>query len=370
MSTKHFRSILLAIPVVGLALLLAISPTTVSLGQDPTDTPTLEPGVLKVTEPSGISDTWLQWDKSACEFKEVSDHPDTWSAVLRESDTPYKVGYATQSETLSPILTLVDNNIRDNLTAAGLELIYGNNDYPSTTLPVSVAETIALQKPDIFISFNVLEAIMDAVNKPFRDGCVPVIQIEASAPGTIFFGTDNVISGKLAGSYLADYATKKGWTQVTALGVRQLNVGAALDARITECQNAIVAKFPDAKVDNIISDSTATSQTATADWLTANPDAKGTLVCTMADIFAVGVANAFKGANRTAEGAVMGMLATADSRALIKAGDSALVASVDFSFAYFGDYLIPIAQDILDGKPVPAAINQALTVIDSSNVDQ
>ncbi|MCC7449538.1 MAG: sugar ABC transporter substrate-binding protein [Anaerolineae bacterium] len=367
-----FKALLLAVV---LFLLVAISgqPTIVSIGQSPTQSATQAADAMtlpKTTEPAGIGKTWVQWDKSTCAFKEVTDHPDKWSAVLRKQDKPFKVGYATQSETLSPILTLVDNNIRDNIKATGLTLIYGNNDYPSTTLPVTVAQTIALQKPDVFISFNVLDAIMEAVNKPFKDACIPVIQIEATAPGTVFFGTDNIISGNLAGSYLADYAAKKGWKSVTALGVRQLNVGASLDMRVTECQNAIKAKFPDAKVDNITSDSTATSQSATADWLTAHPNDKGILVCTMADIFAVGVANGFKGANRVDDGAVMGMLATADSRALIKAGGSALVASVDFNFAKFGDYLIPIAQDVVDGKPVPNVINQQLQVIDSTNVDK
>jgi ABC-type sugar transport system substrate-binding protein len=92
-----------------------------------------------------------------------------------------------------------------------------------------------------------------------------------------------------------------------------------------------------------------------SDWFTANPaSATGTVViCTIADIYAVGAGNAAKAAGRVGSVFASGVAGSADAVALIKAGDPVLVGSVDFRFQDWGKILVPLMLDSMEGLVVP-----------------
>ena len=45
-----------------------------------------------------------------------------------------------------------------------------------------------------------------------------------------------------------------------------------------------------------------------------------------------------------------------------------MVGSIDFAYNHYADYLIPLAEDIVDGKAVPTEVHQQLAVLDKTNV--
>jgi ABC-type sugar transport system substrate-binding protein len=52
---------------------------------------------------------------------------------------------------------------------------------------------------------------------------------------------------------------------------------------------------------------------------------------------------------------------------MIKAG-SAFRGTVNQRFDTYGLYLVPMVQDILAGKPIPAVVHQKLEMMDKSNI--
>lgn len=328
------------------------------------------PAALLSTQAGSIGSTWVRWDKAACKYQEAAKPGDTWTAVLRMPSTPFTLGFGTQGEGIA-LLDALNGAMKATAARVGVPLVYANyNTLNSTTDVITQAQTIALRKPDAVISFNVLTAQIPAVNTLF--GCTPIVQITAPAPNTVVFGASSSDVGKTEGQYLADYAKKQNWAagSVTVLGLQTPSLGASIGERITLCQSTVQSLLPGAKVDNLpsVASTTADAQTKVTDWLTAHPNDKNVLVCTISDIYAFGVANAFKGANRAQDGVVVGAGGGTDAITTIKGGGPYL-GSVDFGWSKYPDYLVPLVQDILEGKAVPSEIHQKLTVLDKSNVN-
>ena len=84
-----------------------------------------------------------------------------------------------------------------------------------------------------------------------------------------------------------------------------------------------------------------------ADWLTANPMDRRVLACTEADTAAFGIANAAGSRGRN-----VGVGGVGGS----KNPGGKFVGTVDFGFKNYGSILVPLAQNLAAGRPVPAVI--------------
>jgi ribose transport system substrate-binding protein len=222
------------------------------------------------------------------------------------------------------------------------------------------------------VSFNVLTATVPAVNQLFNAACTPVIQITAAAPNSVLFGASNELAGQLAGKWLVDYVKKQGWKpeEITLLGPLVPNLGGAINRRVTECAKVFAKAYPKAAVAQVeMGSSTVTGQQATTDWLTAHPAGGQTqhiVSCTIADIWSVAVANALAAQGRDKDAAIIGQGASADGVKAIKEGGP-IKASLWFDAGRYGDYIVPLALDVMAGKPVPLQVHQNLLVVDSRN---
>ena len=88
------------------------------------------------------------------------------------------------------------------------------------------------------------------------------------------------------------------------------------------------------------------------------------LGCNIADLLALGEVNALQAANRSDGSAILGAGGTPDVLELV--GKSALVGSVDFGYGHYADFLLAMAQDALDGKPLPNHVYTPLKVVTSA----
>lgn len=334
-------------------------------------TPNAPAGNLLTTEPGSIGSDWVTWDKKACKYVPASSHPASWTAELRKPAKPFKLGFGEQGEG-QVLLDAFNQNMKDDATKVGIPLFVGNyNTLNSSTDVVTQAQAIALRNPDIVVSFNVLTAQLQAVNSLYSAKCIPIIQITAPAPNTIVFGASNSDVGKTEGGYLAAYAKKQNWdgASTVVMGLQTPSLGAEIGKRITDCETAVSSALSGVKVDNLpqVASNTADAQTKMTDWLTAHPTSHHVLVCTISDIYAIGVANALKGSNRAQDGAVVGAGGGSDATSTIKAGGP-MIGTVDFGWGHYADYLIPLAEDVLSGKVVPTEIHQKMSVLDKTNI--
>jgi ribose transport system substrate-binding protein len=113
-------------------------------------------------------------------------------------------------------------------------------------------------------------------------------------------------------------------------------------------------------------------QQAVTDWLTAHPasgSAQHVVACTIADIWATAVANALSSQGRDKNAAIIGQGASADGVKAVASGGP-IVASLWFDSGRYGNYLVPMALDILAGKPVPMQVHQRLLVVTPQNASK
>lgn len=331
--------------------------------------------VVASVVPSSISEEWVAWDADSCSFEPATDAPTSWVGDVTKGAEVWKFGFATQSETLASVLTQMNDKLKQTSDDANVDLIFGNNDLGGAnqnTAPLTEAQRIAQQDPAVFGSFDIVESRLPAVLKPFTDKCIPVVQLEAEAEGAVFVGTDNETGGKLAGDYLGDWALQKGWAPDSTLVVSAFQPGLPenLVRRLRACEEAIVAKMPGAEVKefNVGDQFTASTMANFGAFLTAHPDSEQILVCTLADLFATGVAQEAVNADRADQVAVVGHLATVEGKEIIRKGGP-MIASVDIDFTNLGIYALAVAQDIKAGLPVPAKIFPAVRIVDAENVD-
>ncbi|MBI1351357.1 MAG: substrate-binding domain-containing protein [Actinomycetales bacterium] len=309
---------------------------------------------------------WWLWDKASCAFAPTEDHPETWEPITLKQETPLTVGFAAQ-DTVNAVNITMNESMANSAAAAGFDLATADYKFPSTTDPITAAKSLIVREPAVVISNNQLDTLLDPVNKQYADACIPVVQVVTAAEGAVLFGPSNSGMGELEGQRLIDVASARGWTadDTTLITTLFSPAGPEVAKRATVCAETVKAAFPGIKEVEYDTKSTTSSdlQSNFTDILTANPDSKNILNCTVADLWAMANANALKIAGRQATSAVTGVNGGAEVLDAIQAGDTALVGTVDLGAASWGDYWIPLAQDIAAGKPVPAEVYAPISML-------
>lgn len=322
--------------------------------------------------PAQIANDWVKWNKSTCKFVIIprSQRPKTWTAKLSKAPAGTLIGFGEQTES-NPFAQAVNMSMASATKATGAGYFAVNYQWPDTAQPVIQAQSLVAKKPSVVVSFNVIAATIPSVNALFNQACIPVIQITAASPNSVLFGASNENAGRVAGQYLARYVQKKGWnpSQVTLLGPTVPGLG-AINKRVTQCAKVFQAALPKATYSEVSMGASVTSgQQAVTDWLTAHPasgSSKYVVSCTIADIWSIAVANAITSAGRDANAAIIGQGASLDGIKAIRSGGP-IVASTWFDAGRYGDYILPLALDILANKPVPLQVHQKLLVVDKTN---
>jgi ribose transport system substrate-binding protein len=322
------------------------------------DSGTTDAKAIATSSPGIASTTWVKWDKKSCALVSATAPSGAWQAVLREQ-SGVRIGYATQAEGVA-VVDLANASMKSDTDKVKGEYVFANYAYPDAAKVLDGARSITTRKADVVASWNLLVPSMDAVLAIYKTACIPVIQISTKAAGTVLFGPDNNEVGAKEGAGLAAWAKTKGWTAatMTILGVTVPSLGDSVNLRVSGCIAAIKKEFAAAGSSSLelAASTTAEGQTKTTDWLTANPTKKQVLTCTNADTAAFGVANAAKGANRGDQLAVAGVGGSASP-------GGSFVGTVDFGFKNYGDFLVPLALDLVAGKPVPETVSPALTFV-------
>lgn len=314
---------------------------------------------ISTAVPGAMSADWVKWDPKSCTIVPATAPSGApWQAVLREKPG-VRIGYATQSEAVAVVNLANASMLSDTAKVKG-EYVFADYFYPDAAKTIDAAKSITTRKADVVASWNLIVPSMDAVLGIYKTACIPVIQISAKANGAVLFGPNNSEVGAKEGAGLVAWAKSKGLSGdgMTVLGVSTPSLGASVNLRVSSCISEVNKTFPNAVASalQLAASTTAEGQTKTTDWLTANPTKKQVLVCTNADTAAFGVANAAKSANRGDQLAVAGVGGSTSP-------GGSFVGTVDFGFKNYGDFLVPLALDLLEGKPVPATVSPALTFV-------
>ena len=298
-----------------------------------------------------------------------------YTANIRPAEQPWVIGYGDGFAGI-PFTDSVTDSINEVAEQMGVEILYCDNavDQEKT---VQCSNLIVDQNADGVIFANWIGGTQELIGGIFTDAGLPCVSYDGPHPGCIAFGPDNFESSREAGRYLAAFANEQGWdpaeTELIVLWVPDVPVmPARRDGSIAGVTESFAIPAENIHVDIPHRDITDVLPNVT-DWITANPDAKNVLCFGHSDQPGVDCALALEagGFGDRAAAASLG----ASDEALVELctrtdEESIFKATISFFPERYGQYLVPIVVDMLEGWPVPDDVIPSVSPVVRANVDE
>lgn len=334
----------------------------------------LKLGPVVGSAPVGIANgPYLAWNKKACAYEEVPEPSTPYKTETHKVDGDLQIGYMHYGDT-DPFGVANSKSMKDVAAKAGIKLNVYNLKYPSQTEAIAQAKTAVLRH-----DVGVVDAQqIPAVNKSFlkilqTDGCIPTVQMYLVTPNVPSMGADWGAVGTAEGKWLADYAKANDVTPADTALV------SCTDPDLGESVNVIFDTAPKSLRDNgfdLPSDNVfkltckdpQKSQTTLTDWFTSHPQFKHVMLNTIDDERMQGMINAVEKTGNQEKAITIAN--GADDLGIKQIRSGKQMASIAFFPERYGEWLIPIMQDILAGNPVPSFTGSGLVAITKDNIDK
>ncbi|HWM35178.1 MAG TPA: sugar ABC transporter substrate-binding protein [Pseudolysinimonas sp.] len=275
-----------------------------------------------------------------------------------------------------PFTVAIKDNLERLAAEYGITIFYCDSQFKPEKA-VGCAEQQVVKQPDFAIESNFQTGAAAAVMRVWDEAKIPAVNIDVAHPNGIFFGADNYMSGLIGGHAAGEYA-KAQWDceNVTVLIGENPSEGEVANQRgagFADGVQEICGKLPSAQIETVLLDAGSTDQAITkgTDWLTANPQAEHILATSIDDARAVGLAKAFVQNGR--DGYAVGPGCDTIGVETLKAGpadETGLLGCVAFYPERYPEYLLSIALDVLEGKPVPQEVHIEHTFLDQESVGE
>ena len=240
-------------------------------------------------------------------------------------------------------------------------------------LPLKNADTMIKERVDVAIDY-LLDANIASINaSKFAEANIPVIAIGAPRPGAIYYGPNNYVAGLMGGRYLGRWA-KQDWQgkadELLLLDIeiagplqmlRMKGFEAGVRAVLPALQNMVVVRLH-GKGEFEQSFELVRSHLRRS-------HARRTLVGGAYDPSALGALYAFEEAGRAQDCAAVSLGGCVEGRMELRKPGTRLVGDVAFFGDKYGENIIRLAIDVLEKKPIPAAVTIKHQVLTSKNVD-
>jgi ribose transport system substrate-binding protein len=334
-------------------------------------------GKVVQTIPVGSSiGPWLVWDKSSCSYKVASSHPAAYKANVRKVlSGPTKIGYMDYGDT-DPFGVANSKNIKAMAALAGFQLDVYNLKYPSTTEPLTQARNSVLKKDAAVVQAQQLDSLSNAfLNILQKQGCIPSVQMYLKVPMVPSFGAVWADSGTTQGVWLAAQAKAKHWqpSSTALVECTDPDVGASVNIMFDTAPKGLAASgfaIPKKNIFKIICkySQTQSAQVDVTAWFTGHPNFKHVMINTIDDERMQGAINALKQVGRFGDALTIATGADGLGQKQIRAGLEG--ASVGYFPEKYGEWLLPILEDVMAGNPVPSFTGSKLIVITKANIGQ
>ena len=331
----------------------------------------------KVVNTIGVGSSigpWLVWNRDSCSYQATQSHPKAYVATVRKVvGGPTKIGYMHYGDT-DPFGVANSKSMKKMAALAGLQLDVYNLKYPSTTEPLSQARTAVLKKDPGVIQAQQLDSLSNAfLDIVQKKGCIPTVQMYLKVANVPSFGAVWADSGTTQGVWLAQQAKAKGWApKDTALvECTDPDVGSSVNIMFDTAPKALVANgfaIPSGNVFKIICkySQTQSAQVNVTAWFTGHPNFKHVMINTIDDERMQGAINALKQNNRFKDTLTISTGCDGLGQKQIRAGLEG--ASIGYFPERYGEWLVPILEDVMAGNPVPSFTGSKLFVITKANI--
>lgn len=295
------------------------------------------------------------------------------SSVQMSRSRRFRIGYASQSNLL-PFTATVTDSLIVAANTANVDLLIANNEF-SPKIALQNADKFIAEKVDLVVDSQINVAVAAQIAAKFSDAHIPFIALDIPHPGAVYFGADNYKAGRMAGRYLAKWATrhwKAGPEQLILLGVDA--AGPLLNARLTGIVDGIVELLPTGRsIPTHHYDTKGGQFEATLDMVRKHLRRKRperALVGAVNDSTALAALHAFREAGLERACAIAGQDGSLAAREEMRRSSSRLVCSVAYFPETYGARIIQLALEILKHKVVAPAVFVQHEIITSENVNK
>lgn len=287
----------------------------------------------------------------------------------------YKIGINSYAENFESSQNYL-NSFRAAAEKAGnVELVYADCNADAQKVAPNY-DSFILQGVDAIIDASWLSEVGNMAIEKCKAENIPLIVCDTPFDKEYSYtvGTDNYKAGVVAGEYLAQYV-KDNWDgEVDYLVLEYYQSGGEnAHARMQGCVDGLRSSGIELTDEQVVrfdneSQPQKTNQ-ITRDFLTAHPDAHKIIFGTNNDPSIVGAISAIEGANRTQDCIAYSYGGEASALDLLSKEDNCYVGTVSFQQELYGDFCIPSAIDLIEGKTdVPREQGPAPIMVDRSNL--
>src|SRR5438874_6400033 len=331
--------------------------------------------VNKITVGSSIG-PWLVWNSKSCAYEVASKHPKAYLANVRKVvGGPNQIGYMDYGDT-DPFGVANSKSIKKMAALAGFKLNVYNLKYPSETEPLTQAHNSVLKHDKGVIQAQQLDTLSNAFLKIMQtQGCIPTVQMYLRVQNVPSFGAVWADTGTTQGQWFAQQAKAKRWnpSDTALVECTDPDVGASVNIMFDTAPKALVVNgfaIPSKNVFKIICKYSATqsAQVNVKAWFTGHPNFKHVMVNTIDDERMQGAINALNQVGRFKDALTIASGADGLGQQQIKAGLEG--ASIAYFPERYGEWLVPILEDVMAGNPVPSFTGSKLIVITKANIKQ
>jgi ribose transport system substrate-binding protein len=284
----------------------------------------------------------------------------------------HRVGFAGQSQAFA-FSRAVAEGLAEAASRADIDLLILDNQY-SVKAALKNAETFVRERVELVIEFQTNEQVAPVVSSKFIDANIPMIAVEIPHPGAVYYGANNYAAGVMGGHFLGRWAKQHWLGQVDEVILLELPIaGAVPRSRLTGVVAGlrdILPAIDDSRVIWLDGKGLLGASLEVIRKHLRHSRARHVLIGSINDPSALGALRAFEEAGRAENCAVVCQNASIEARNEMRRPSSRLVGSVAYHPERYGEGLIPLAMDILRGKPVPPAVFVKHQMVTRDNVDR
>lgn len=272
------------------------------------------------------------------------------------------IGFNNGSTTVD-FLRQVGESMERAAEEHGVKLLVAESNFDTEQILPNV-DNLVLQGADLIVDFNVNAEVGGNLVDYLGEQGIPVIGIDVlyespSGEEGWFFGANNQMAGEVAGEGLAEAINEQwdGEVEYLVLFFNSEN-GPLVKKRLSGMYDGMLAAGIDLPEENVQyidmggggSDTTLEANQQMTDWLTANPELTKIAVGTVNTETGQGVFSAVQAADRDSHVLMATNNNGQQTLAAFEMGENCWLGGTAYYPNRYGDYIIPLALDILAGE--------------------
>jgi ribose transport system substrate-binding protein len=291
------------------------------------------------------------------------------------------IGFANIFGTF-PFCVSVENNIKEHLQRAGLDLNTGwisLDNQADPAIGLKNARLMLSRKPDFFIEFQQYPLINNIVATEFGAAKIPVLAVDVPIPGSPYMGVDNFRVALTAGRTMAALIRERwgGWDGVDLVFLGQLTTaGEEVLLRVEGVAYTLAEEFgiqpDDPKIVRSPYRQGSSEEEAWgfAEVLADYPDAVRIAATVFNEEKTSGIITSLQNAGRWDPDNKVIVTMGCDEIGQVQIRQGLTDAAVAFFPDRYGEYVVPAVCAILTGHPVPPYIFVENEGITKENIDR